>query len=225
MLMNILGLIIGFVFMFGAIGFSTILLRHNIARAMTGRKIIHIIVSHWWIIAMIFFNNIWMACIIPFSFIIINALALKFNFFKAMDGDNRLRNLGTVYFPIALLGLVYVCWSGLLPIWVGGMAILVLGWSDGLAALIGQKTHFGEFKIYGHIKSAAGILTMFVTSFIVALVFIVLFSAHFKTFIPAVGASFIVAIVATIAELFAPFGMDNLTVTAAVAGLSAIFLI
>lgn len=149
---DILGLVLGFAFMFGSIGLSTILLKLKLVGPMAGRKIVHIAVSHWWIIAMIFFHSTLAACIIPAAFILINALAPHLNFFKAMDGDNRLRNLGTVYFPISLLALVFLCWSGFLPIWVGGAAILVLGWSDGLAALVGQKTRLGEFKVYGHIK-------------------------------------------------------------------------
>jgi phytol kinase len=220
MLTNIIGLIIGFAFMFGAIGFSTVLLKYKLAGVVAGRKIIHIVVSHWWIIAMIFFNNVWLACVIPATFIIINALAIKFAFFKAMDGDNRLRNLGTVYFPISLLALVYVCWSGLLPIWVGGMAILILGWSDGLAALVGQKARWHEFKIYGHTKSAAGVLTMFAAAFVVGIVFMSIFASG--AFLAMLGVSAVIASIATAVELFTPFGMDNLTVPATVAILYAL---
>ena len=102
-----------------------------------------------------------------------------------------------------------------MPIWTGGMAILVLGWSDGLAALIGQKTKWGEFKIYAHTKSAAGIVTMFISSLIVSTVFLLLYSG--KAFFPTLAMSAEIAGAVTIVELFTPFGMDNLTVPATVA--------
>ena len=43
------------------------------------RKFIHIMLSNWWIIAMIFFDNVWMAAILPFLFVIINYISYKFN--------------------------------------------------------------------------------------------------------------------------------------------------
>jgi phytol kinase len=74
----------------------------------------------------------------PASFIVINALALRFRLLPAMDERADRRNLGTVYFPISLLVLVNLCWRGVMPVWVGGVAVLVLGWGDGLAALVGE---------------------------------------------------------------------------------------
>ena len=85
----------------------------------------------------------------PASFIVINALALRFRLLPAMDEGADRRNLGTVYFPISLLVLVNLCWRGVMPVWVGGVAVLVLGWGDGLAALVGEGNGAPGISIWG----------------------------------------------------------------------------
>jgi hypothetical protein len=50
---------------------------------------------------------------------------------------------------------------GVLPLAVGGTAVLVLGWSDGLAAVVGRAAHVGEFQIWGRTESLAGIGTRY----------------------------------------------------------------
>ena len=43
------------------------------------RKYMHIMLSNWWIIAMIFFDNIFYACLMPALFVVINYLSYKKN--------------------------------------------------------------------------------------------------------------------------------------------------
>jgi len=204
--MNILGIFVGFLFMLGCIGLGTLCLKLKLVQPLTSRKIIHIGVSHWWLIAMVFFTNIWAALVVPVAFIFINIAALKMKFFTAMDDPSRPHNFGTVYFPISLSILTALCWGGVLPIAVGGAAMLVLGWSDGLAAVVGRATHVGEFQVWGRTKSLAGIGTMLLTSVAVLLAFNV----------SPVVILWLAPLV-TVVELFTPLGLDNLTVPATVA--------
>jgi phytol kinase len=88
---------------------------------------------------------------------------------------------------------------------IGAVGILVMGYGDGLAAVIGKS--YGKHKLaFG--KSIEGSITMFVASFIV--VFLV------SSFTQSVGISLILALgvsaLATIVELITPKGLDNLSV-------------
>lgn len=192
--------------MLGCVGLGTLLFRLKVVNALTSRKIIHIAVSHWWLVALPFFSNAWAAMVVPFSFIVINLLALKLKFFTAMDDPSRPHNFGTVYFPISLTILAGLCWGDVLPLWIGGAAILVLGWSDGLAAIVGRATHFGEFQLWGRTKSVAGILTMFAASSIILALYGV----------PLILA-FVIALLVSLVELITPLGLDNISVPLATA--------
>ncbi|HYW85740.1 MAG TPA: hypothetical protein VFB30_20980 [Spirochaetia bacterium] len=140
-----LGIAASYVFVFGFIGIATVLMRRRVLAPAVTRKVIHIGVAHWWLIAMALMDDPWVASVGPASFIIINALAIRFRLLPAMDEGADARNLGTVYFPVALLILVNLCWRGVVPVWVGGLAVLVLGWGDGLAAIVGEK--WGSRKV------------------------------------------------------------------------------
>lgn len=219
--LDALALAASYAFVFGFIGAATLLMRRKSFRAPAARKIIHIGVAHWWLIAMATMSDPWVASVGPATFIMINALALRFRFLPAMDAGADRRNLGTVYFPISLLVLVNLCWRGVMPPWVGGIAVLVLGWGDGLAALVGEGNGAPGVRIWGGRKSAAGTLLMFAASFAVTLAFTLIFNTRYGALLPAIGVSTVIAAVATVVELFTPLGIDNLTVPLAVAALYA----
>jgi phytol kinase len=219
--LDVLGLAASYAFVFGFIGASTLLMRRDILRPTAARKVIHIGVAHWWLIAMALMNDPWVASAGPASFIVINALALRYRLLPAMDEGADRSNLGTVYFPVSLLVLVNLCWRGVMPAWVGGIAVLVLGWGDGLAALVGEGNGAPGVRIWGGRKSAAGTILMFGASFAVTLVFTLIFNARHGELLAAIGVSTIVAAAATVVELFTPLGLDNLTVPLAVAALYA----
>ena len=66
------------------------------------RKYIHIILSNWWMIAMVFFDNVIWASILPATFIVINYISYKKNLIGAMEREKQ-DGLGTVYYAISLL--------------------------------------------------------------------------------------------------------------------------
>jgi phytol kinase len=216
-----LGLVASYAFVFGFIGLATLLVNRKVFRPVATRKVIHIAVAHWWLIAMAMMDDPWVASVGPLTFIVINALAIRYHLLLAMDEGADERNLGTVYFPISLLLLVNLCWRGVMPTWVGGIGVLVLGWGDGLAALLGEKSESPGFRIWGGRKSVVGTAAMFVASFVVTLAFTLVFSSRFGSFLPAAGVAALIAAAATAVELFTPLGIDNLTVPLVVAALYA----
>jgi phytol kinase len=216
-----IGIVVSYLFVFGFIGIATLLMRRNVLAAAATRKVIHIGVAHWWLIAMALMDDPWVASVGPLSFIIINALAIRRRLLPAMDQGTDARNWGTVYFPVSLLVLVNLCWRGVMPIWVGGLAILVLGWGDGLAALIGENNGTRGVRVWGGRKSTAGTMVMFAASFVVALVFTLVFNRRFGSLPPAIGISAATAAAATVVEFLTPLGIDNITVPLVTAALYA----
>ncbi|MBU1142885.1 MAG: hypothetical protein KKH92_04485 [Firmicutes bacterium] len=203
---NVWGLILSYILIFAIIGISTILQNKKILGDEGARKFIHIGVSNWWILAMIFFkgeNSVWFAIVPPITFIVLNYLSHRLNLLKAMERGGK-GNLGTVYFPISLLILVILTFGVLEQPFIGAVGILVMGYGDGLAAVIGTK--YGKHKIaFG--KSVEGSLTMFLTSFAVAITLLLIFRVP-NPFLIAIG----VAVIASMIELVTPKGLDNLSV-------------
>ena len=99
--------------------------------------------------------------------------------------------------------------------------MLVLGWGDGLAALIGESSAGPAFRVWTGRKSAAGTAVMFAASFVVVFAFTLAFSRRFGSLLPAAGVAAAIAAAATLVELVTPLGIDNITVPLAVAGLYA----
>ena len=90
------------------------------------------------------------------------------------------------------------------PVHAGLIAILVMGYGDGLAAVIG--TAYGKHPlVFG--KSVEGTVAMFVASFAVtAIAMLVVAPAGWLL------SALVVAVVATAVELVTPKGLDNLSV-------------
>lgn len=204
---NILGLVVSFIFVGLIIIISTILDKKKIISKEGARKFIHIGVSNWWIIAMFYFNNKLFALVPPIFFIVINYISYKFTIFKAMEREGAKRDLGTIYFPISLLVLVLITFSPGSSPYIGGLGILIMGYGDGLAAVIGKKYGRHKYNIFNNEKSIEGSITMFVISTVVALVILSIFSPE-----AILIKSLTLGLVAAIIEAISPFGLDNLFV-------------
>ena len=158
--MNILGLIVSYLYIaLVIIGAKPFEKRSKEA----SRKFIHIMLGNWWIIAMYFFTNVWVAIIGPLTFVVINYLSYKKNLIKVMERDEQ-DGLGTVYYAIALLILAIVCFGIFKQPALGLVPTLVMAYGDGLAAVIGKKIKSKKYKLGETKKSFAGSLTMFVIS-------------------------------------------------------------
>ena len=206
--MNIWGLVLSYVLVFLIIGISTALQKFKLVGDEGARKFIHIGVSNWWILAWIFFqgeNALWYAIVPPITFILLNYYSYKTNLIKSMERSGN-GNLGTVYFPISLLILVIFTFGVVNRPEIGAVGILVLGYGDGLAAVIGKA--YGKKKLVNN-KSLEGSLTMFVASLVVVTAILLVSGVALLT---TLVAATIVSVLATVIELYTPKGLDNLTV-------------
>lgn len=207
---NIVGLILSYAFIFLIIGLATLLQKLGLNEEGS-RKFVHIGVAHWYIIAMVFFNTWYIAIIPPITFIILNYISYRQNIFKAMERGGQ-GDLGTVYFPISLLIITTLSFLNTLGFenpmgmtYFGLIPILIMGYGDGFAAVIGKT--FGKIKIKEG-KTLEGTLTMFVASFLVTLI-----SLYVLTTISSiVWMALLIATFATLLELYSKKGLDNLYV-------------
>jgi phytol kinase len=204
---NIIGMLVTAIYM-GMILVSSKVFEKNGKEA--SRKYIHIMLSNWWIIAMIFFDNWIWASILPFAFVFINYFSYKFNIIKVMERDENDENkdsLGTVYYAISLFILAVATFGIINNPAIGLCGIIVMGYGDGLAAVVGQAVKSKEFIINGNKKSVAGCLAMFLVTFIIVVGYLTYVESS-AVFIKSV----LVAAVMTIVEAISKKGTDNITV-------------
>lgn len=174
------------------------------------RKFIHIMLSNWWIIAMVFFDNVIIACILPAIFVVINYLSYKFNIIKVMErdsSDDDSNSLGTVYYAVSLLVVAILTFGILNNPTLGLIGIAVMGYGDGFAAIAGKGIKSKHYKVFGSDKSIAGSISMFLISLIIISGGMAYMNATLW-----IIKSIIVAIIATVLEAASPKGTDNLTV-------------
>lgn len=185
------------------------------------RKYIHIMLSNWWIIAMLFFDSVYFAIIGPLLFIIINSISYKYNLIKTMERDESEKDgFGTVYYAITLF-LIAILTFGVFPEYKGiygpliGLAgVAVMGYSDGFAAIVGKSIKSPSYRIGTTKKTLAGSITMLAITFIILSGFLVYVKVPYWYF----KAAFI-SVIVTVIEAVSIKGTDNLTVPLATVGL------
>jgi phytol kinase len=207
---NILGLALSFSFLALIILVGIILKRYASISSEAMCKFVHIGVSNWWFIEVQFFTSLSFAVTGPILFIILNSLFTFLDWGKSLGMDDKRRNYGLIYFPVTLLLLVILQYQGVVSTLVCSIAVFVMGYGDGLAALVGSKWGKKKLPVPGMIKSWAGTLTMASVSTLVALIGLGFFSA--LSFPAVLGISLVVGLVAAAAEALTPLGLDNITV-------------
>ncbi|MDD4573446.1 MAG: hypothetical protein PHR69_04445 [Sphaerochaeta sp.] len=218
---NIVGLIASFAFLGFVIVFAFLLGKKTTISSETMRKMIHIGVSNWWFIEVALFTTLSYALVGPIFFIIANSLFTFLNWGRFIGMDDRRRNYGLIYFPVTLLILVVFQYQGVLPVIACTIGVLVMGYGDGLAALIGRKWGKRKIALPTGGKTWLGTLVMFLVSFLVT------FIALLTTTLPmgsVVGITLLVALLASLVEAITPLGLDNITVPMLVAFLVGAFV-
>lgn len=200
---NIIGLIVASIYIL--VIFLTSKLFEKKGKEVT-RKYIHIMLSNIWFISMAFFDNFIIAAILPMLFVIINSLSYKFNLIKIMEREDKKEGIGTVYYAISLTVLSLVTFYINKPI-LALPGILIMGYGDGLAAVIGQKVKSKSFNILGSTKSVAGSATMLIVSLIISILIFSFIGIEYL-----ILKAFLIAIIATILEAISVKGLDNITV-------------
>jgi len=193
----------------GAMGF--VLYRFCRVRAEGVRKFIHIMTSLWILLVEYKIENPYLKLLGPFLFIFING-TFSFSGLSSILGMNdRRRDNGLIYYPLSIFILVLCQNLGYLNRNSVIAAVLVMGFGDGFAALVGTRFGKSKYLVYGkYKKSREGTATMLLVSFAVICAFTDL----------GILYALLVAFVAALLENMTPLGLDNLSVPISVAILS-----
>ena len=210
-------LILSCIYVFAVIGAATLLQRFGTLRPAAARKVVHIGAAHWWFFLLAFFRSPAVMLAGPIGFVAVNWLSHRLRLFRVMEDASSPKSYGTIYFPLSLAVLVSFVIVGIMPAWIAGIGVLVMGWGDGLAAVVGQRSTRRERPgdeekaARKRAKTARGSAAMFLASFAVVAIMTAAFG-------PRMGAaellsrSLATALFAAMVELATPLGADNLTV-------------
>ena len=171
------------------------------------RKFVHIMATNWWLIASIAFKSPWLASIVPLFFVFFNIVTFFAGWLPAVNRQIDGRNFGTIYYALSTLFLTYVSFQPGSSLMIGGVGLLVMGYGDGLAGLVGRKWGRHPFQLFQAKKSLEGSLTMFITSFAVLVVYLT-----YMTGSAALLPCFVIALISTLVEAISPWGLDNILV-------------
>lgn len=210
------GYLVGYGFLFAVIlGVGALYKKLGFSSELA-RKLIHVLICFTWIVLYRFFSGSWQILVMPLSFVIINALSMKYKFFSGMEREGEKSTPGTVYYAVAitiLMALSLIFPETLIP---SGVAVFSLSFGDGFAAIAGHYLGKGSPKITKN-KSLVGTVACFL--FTVVGIYIL------ELFVPTgleLWQVVTVALAASILEL-AGFGLDNFTITIGVTAIATFF--
>lgn len=200
---NLLATIYSFIYILAIIAVAFVLYRFTKIGSEGVRKFIHILVSGWVLILVNCYDSLAWAVIGPVTFIFLNAAFVYSGFSKYLGMGNRKRDNGLIYYPFSILVLVIMMYNGLADERIVISSVLMMGFGDGLAALIGSRFGRHGYSFIGGKKSLEGTLTMVAVSLTILLA------------VYPEGpwyVSLLVAIFATLLENITPLGFDNISV-------------
>ncbi len=114
------------------------------------RKLTHILLSNWILLAMALFEQTWAVCVAPACFVVLNWLSWRRGLFSMIERE-RGNTPGTVWYAVSLLVLCAAGWGIGMP-WLAACGMLAMGYGDGLAALVGLRC--GRRRFPGTWKNA-----------------------------------------------------------------------
>jgi dolichol kinase len=232
---DIVAFIISFILILMLVQINAAIEKSGKLSTVVTRKVIHTFAAPVWILSWLLFSggvfSRWLAMIVPLLFVI-QFVAIgtgkmqNEDFVRSMSrsGDPRELLGGTLYyaFMMVVVGILwfYVPSDGNLAN-ATPLALIVFGClagGDGFADVIGRK--YGgdsKFGIGGAEKTLAGVIGMFIGSFLFSFVLVFLFSIEVATFsvVDLILPIVVVSLVATIVEAITPKGFDNLTISIA----------
>lgn len=212
---NVLGLVVAGSYVLVVLGVASLLARRGMS-SEGSRKFVHIALGGWWLVAAWFFSSPWWAAVLPAIFIVVNAYAYRSRQLSFMSREEAEDTPGTVYYAVSLTLLAWFSfWIG--APYVGALGMFCMSFGDGFAAVLGKR--YGNRMLIGGRKSLVGSASMLAISF-VSCVVVLLLPAPFGAGLEGVGggvggvllAGAVLAVVATVLELFSSDGLDNLTV-------------
>jgi len=172
------------------------------------RKLAHIMIAFIWVISYYYFGTTWHMLVVPISFVVVNFIGYHLSLFKWLDDKE---SKGTLYYPISVLILAIITYFHPEFYYAYGIGIFCLGLGDGFAPLVAG--YLKSRKIVDN-KTLTGTLTVLIMSLVVVVSFNTFFDLGFN-----IIKILMICLLATVLELFAKKGLDNLYIPLGVAAL------
>jgi phytol kinase len=175
------------------------------------RKIVHMGTGLLTLLFPVVLASHWQVLFLCTSFLGILLVSLKFGWLPSINAIDRF-SYGSILFPVIvyLLFLVFqMAGKGLIIFY---LPILVLAICDPVAALVGKRFPFGQYRIMGCGKSVTGSLAFLGSALLVTAVTV----STLNDVPSGMLLILLVPIAATVAEALGVKGMDNFTIPASV---------
>ena len=172
---NAVGLGVSAAFVTGVLALSGLLSRRG-ASAEATRKLVHIALGLWWLIAWAFFTSAVWAAVLPAAFVAVNAFAWRRQKMAFMERTGAEETPGTVYYAASLTLLALFSFGIGLP-FVGALGVFCMAFGDGFAAVAGKRFGKRPLALAGSEKTLMGSAVMFLASF-VSCAAVLAFAAH-----------------------------------------------
>ncbi|MCS6783070.1 MAG: SEC59/DGK1/VTE5 family protein [Gloeomargarita sp. SKYBB_i_bin120] len=189
------------------LGLALAIQRQTTADTETIRKIVHIgtgnviLLAWWWQVPT------WLGIGAAIAAALVTAVSHWVPLLSVIDSVNR-RSWGTFFYAVSIGVLMAWFWPNL-QYRYAVLGVLVMGWGDGLAAVVGRRWGKHPYRLAGICKTWEGSLTMAGVAG--------LLTGCVLGWTPLV---LVVALVAAVLEIFSYYGVDNLTVPLATAGVA-----
>lgn len=224
---DVLGVIVSGAYVAAVLAVSMLFARRGASAEVT-RKIVHIGLGGWWVIAAWFFTSAWWAAALPAAFILVNGYAYRkqrLSFMARGEGEDT---PGTVYYAVSLAVLALFSFGIGAP-YVGALGVFCMSFGDGFAAVLSKRFGGRPMPLCEGCKSVVGSATMFVVSFVSCAAVLLMpwpeGAEGVSPLVAVLGIAFLLAAVATVVELFSVDGLDNLFVPLGISALYAVLFL
>jgi phytol kinase len=211
-------LLISYAYVLAVLGAAEIARRCFDVSAYLTRKLVHVGVGTWVLPTVFLFHSWIWAVLPPFTFLVVNAIAMKRGSFRSIEGNDP-RNYGPVFFPVAFLIVLPLYWDVHLR-FAAAAGILCMAWGDPVASAYGRAFGRRHYSIMGSTRSLEGSGAMFVASLLAA-AFALSVTAGFGPGGVAL-VSVCTAAAAAMTEAVSFWGADDLTIPLVAAGVAAL---
>ena len=232
---DVVAFIISFILILMLVQINAAIEKSGKLSTVVTRKVIHTFAAPIWVLSWLLFSGSlfsrWLALIVPLLFVLqfvaIGTGKVKNeDFVRSMSrsGDPKELLGGTLYYAFMMVVIAIIWFYVPAPADLANAtpaALIVFGClagGDGFADVIGRK-YGGEkkFGIGGAEKTLAGMIGMFIGSFLFSTTLVFFFSLEVAIFslVDLLLPIIVVSLVATIIEAITPKGLDNLTITIA----------
>lgn len=205
---NILGLAWSMAYIVLVLIVATLVAKFSRGASESSRKLVHILVGNW-VFLIPLFTDLWAVVLVPFTFIIVNSLSLKYRLIAAMERSDG--SLGTVYYAISMFVLSGAAFVLKWPV-LAYTGLLTMAYGDGLAAIIGGRWAKARPFAFAPQRSLAGSLTVAVVAFVVtALSLFILEDGAPSAVLTVLLIALLNAVLSAFIELTGKRGSDNLS--------------